>query len=206
MPELWQNIRTFFQRFSRGKIRKFLQKFPLQKLQKLFLLFSCLSLLGSAIHLALAIYKGKSAAYLDSFLLLLAAFLFFLMQAALVSRYRCPQCKTVFRPDFKREFLQGNLLLQRRLTCPNCGRFGLCHIVPDDEKDKGEIPIARQGKKKDEEERWKKRRAQQSGLQEQKTDGPEENAPALSSLDAAQTEPSKSLSQKEQVKAQDFSL
>ena len=40
--------------------------------------------------------------------------------------YICPQCHEVFRPRFKEAFWAYHTPRMRRLTCPKCGRKGLC--------------------------------------------------------------------------------
>jgi DNA-binding transcriptional MerR regulator len=40
--------------------------------------------------------------------------------------YICPQCHEVFQPKFKEAFWAYHTPRMRRLTCPKCGRRGLC--------------------------------------------------------------------------------
>ena len=40
--------------------------------------------------------------------------------------YICPRCHEVFRPTFKETFWAHHTPRMRRLTCPTCGRKGLC--------------------------------------------------------------------------------
>ena len=40
--------------------------------------------------------------------------------------YICPECHEVFRPRFKETFWAYHTPKMRRLTCPKCGRKGLC--------------------------------------------------------------------------------
>ena len=40
--------------------------------------------------------------------------------------YICPECHEVFRPPFKEMFWAYHTPKMRRLTCPKCGRKGLC--------------------------------------------------------------------------------
>lgn len=40
--------------------------------------------------------------------------------------YICPQCHDVFKPRFKEMFWAYHTPKMRRLTCPKCGRKGLC--------------------------------------------------------------------------------
>ncbi len=40
--------------------------------------------------------------------------------------YICPECHEVFSPKFKEAFWAYHTPRMRRLTCPKCGRFGLC--------------------------------------------------------------------------------
>ena len=40
--------------------------------------------------------------------------------------YICPECHEVFRPRFKEIFWAYHTPKMRRLTCPHCGRKGLC--------------------------------------------------------------------------------
>ncbi len=40
--------------------------------------------------------------------------------------YICPQCHEVFQPKFKETFWAYHTPKMRRLTCPKCGRRGLC--------------------------------------------------------------------------------
>lgn len=40
--------------------------------------------------------------------------------------YICPECHEVFNPGFKEMFLAYHTPTMRRLTCPKCGRKGLC--------------------------------------------------------------------------------
>ena len=41
-------------------------------------------------------------------------------------RYICPECHEIFKPKFKNAFWAYHTPKVRRLTCPKCGRFGLC--------------------------------------------------------------------------------
>ena len=38
----------------------------------------------------------------------------------------CPECHEIFRPKFKEFFWSNHTPTMRRLTCPKCGRRGLC--------------------------------------------------------------------------------
>ncbi len=40
--------------------------------------------------------------------------------------YICPECHEVFKPKFKEVFWAYHTPKMRRLTCPKCGRHGLC--------------------------------------------------------------------------------
>jgi len=40
--------------------------------------------------------------------------------------YICPECHEIFRPRFKEMFWAYHTPKMRRLTCPKCGRKGLC--------------------------------------------------------------------------------
>lgn len=40
--------------------------------------------------------------------------------------YICPECHAVFRPSFREMFWAYHTPKMRRLTCPKCGRKGLC--------------------------------------------------------------------------------
>jgi DNA-binding transcriptional MerR regulator len=40
--------------------------------------------------------------------------------------YVCPACHEVFKPRFKEAFWANHTPKMRRLTCPKCGRLGLC--------------------------------------------------------------------------------
>ena len=40
--------------------------------------------------------------------------------------YICPECHEIFRPRFKKMFWAYHTPKMRRLTCPKCGRKGLC--------------------------------------------------------------------------------
>ena len=40
--------------------------------------------------------------------------------------YICPECHEIFRPPFKEMFWAYHTPKMRRLTCPKCGRKGLC--------------------------------------------------------------------------------
>ncbi len=46
--------------------------------------------------------------------------------------YICPECHEVFRPRFKEMFWAYHTPKMRRLTCPKCGRKGLCVEVYDE--------------------------------------------------------------------------
>ncbi len=50
--------------------------------------------------------------------------------------YICPECHEVFQPRFKEMFWAYHTPKMRRLTCPKCGRKGLCVEVYADKKDK----------------------------------------------------------------------
>ena len=43
--------------------------------------------------------------------------------------YICPECHEIFRPRFKEMFWAYHTPKMRRLTCPQCGRKGLCVAV-----------------------------------------------------------------------------
>lgn len=49
--------------------------------------------------------------------------------------YICPECHEVFKPKFKEAFFAYHTPRMRRLTCPNCGRKGLCVEVYAEKKD-----------------------------------------------------------------------
>ena len=51
--------------------------------------------------------------------------------------YICPECHEVFKPRFKEAFWAYHTPKMRRLTCPKCGRKGLCVEVYA-EKENGE--------------------------------------------------------------------
>ena len=51
--------------------------------------------------------------------------------------YICPECHEVFKPRFKEMFWAHHTPKMRRLTCPKCGRRGMCVEVYDDRKEKG---------------------------------------------------------------------
>lgn len=45
--------------------------------------------------------------------------------------YICPECHEIFRPRFKEMFWAYHTPKMRRLTCPKCGRKGLCvEVLP----------------------------------------------------------------------------
>ena len=49
--------------------------------------------------------------------------------------YICPECHEVFKPRLKEVFWAYHTPRMRRLTCPRCGRRGLCvEIYADKEK------------------------------------------------------------------------
>ena len=49
--------------------------------------------------------------------------------------YICPECHTVFRSRIKEVFWAYHTLKMRRLTCPHCGRRGMCvEVYTDKEK------------------------------------------------------------------------
>ena len=50
--------------------------------------------------------------------------------------YICPECHEVFNPRFKEVFWAYHTPKMRRLTCPKCGRRGMCVEVYDDKKNK----------------------------------------------------------------------
>ena len=50
--------------------------------------------------------------------------------------YICPECHEVFKPRFKEVFWAYHTPKMRRLTCPKCGRRGMCIEVYDDKKNK----------------------------------------------------------------------
>ena len=47
--------------------------------------------------------------------------------------YLCPQCHTVFRPEFKEAFLANHTPATRKLTCTSCGHHGFCVEVAREE-------------------------------------------------------------------------
>ena len=52
--------------------------------------------------------------------------------------YICPECHEVFRPGFKEMFWAYHTPTMRRLTCPKCGRKGLCvEVYADKEASNG---------------------------------------------------------------------
>ena len=52
--------------------------------------------------------------------------------------YICPECHEVFRPRFKEVFWAYHTPKMRRLTCPKCGRKGLCVEVYADQEEKND--------------------------------------------------------------------
>ena len=48
--------------------------------------------------------------------------------------YICPECHEVFRPRFGEMFWAYHTPRMRRLTCPQCGRRGLCVEIYDDKE------------------------------------------------------------------------
>ncbi len=50
--------------------------------------------------------------------------------------YICPECHEVFRPRFKEMFWAYHTPKMRRLTCPKCGRKGLCIEVYEEKEEK----------------------------------------------------------------------
>ncbi len=50
--------------------------------------------------------------------------------------YICPECHEVFKPKFKEAFWAYHTPKMRRLTCPKCGRKGLCVEVYTEKEDK----------------------------------------------------------------------
>ena len=50
--------------------------------------------------------------------------------------YICPECHEVFKPRFKETFWAYHTPRMRRLTCPKCGRKGLCVEVYAEKEDK----------------------------------------------------------------------
>lgn len=50
--------------------------------------------------------------------------------------YICPECHEVFKPRFKEMFWAYHTPKMRRLTCPKCGRKGLCVEVYSDKESK----------------------------------------------------------------------
>ena len=51
--------------------------------------------------------------------------------------YICPECHEVFKPRFKEMFWAYHTPKMRRLTCPKCGRRGMCVEVYDSRKENG---------------------------------------------------------------------
>lgn len=50
--------------------------------------------------------------------------------------YICPECHEVFQPKFKEAFWAYHTPKMRRLTCPKCGRKGLCVEIYAEKEDK----------------------------------------------------------------------
>ena len=50
--------------------------------------------------------------------------------------YICPECHEVFKPKMKEAFWAYHTPKMRRLTCPKCGRKGLCVEVYAEKEDK----------------------------------------------------------------------
>ena len=49
--------------------------------------------------------------------------------------YICPECHEVFKPRFKEAFFAYHTPKMRKLTCPKCGRVGLCvEVYAEEEK------------------------------------------------------------------------
>lgn len=46
----------------------------------------------------------------------------------------CPECHEIFRPKFKEFFWANHTPTMRRLTCPRCGRRGLCVEIYSDKE------------------------------------------------------------------------
>lgn len=51
--------------------------------------------------------------------------------------YICPQCHQVFKPRLKEAFWAYHTPKMRRLTCPECGRHGLCVEVYAEPEERG---------------------------------------------------------------------
>ena len=52
----------------------------------------------------------------------------------------CPECQTVFRPEFREMFFANHTPTTRKLTCTACGHKGFCVETPADNLDKnGEV-------------------------------------------------------------------
>lgn len=53
--------------------------------------------------------------------------------------YLCPECHEIFRPSFREMFWAYHTPKMRRLTCPKCGRKGLCvEVYAETEKTKND--------------------------------------------------------------------
>ena len=50
--------------------------------------------------------------------------------------YICPECHEIFQPKFKEAFWAYHTPKMRRLTCPKCGRKGLCVEIYAEKEDK----------------------------------------------------------------------
>ena len=50
--------------------------------------------------------------------------------------YICPECHEVFQPKLKESFWAYHTPKMRRLTCPKCGRKGLCVEIYAEKEDK----------------------------------------------------------------------
>ncbi len=161
-----------------------IRRLSLSRRQILILLLAgfLICLIISVFSLIRAISGQHLDKYLDFLVFLLLACVCLSVHTALTNRYRCPRCQTVFRPSFKREFLEGNFLIHRRLTCPTCGRFGLCHPVPLFEKVSDLVDQVPQGKPPEEERKWKLRRQSEAGNTPSAEENPEPLASETSSL------------------------
>lgn len=106
-----------------------------QKLKKLRLIMIAVCILMDIIEIATAIFWWQTGIWLPFALgmcIVIALGIWISIYYFKRVTYICPKCHKVFKPKLTKAFTAYHTPRMRRLTCPECGRKGLCVEVYDE--------------------------------------------------------------------------